>query len=180
MVRCYFSQKHHRERIITALFALFDSGALVGLGGYFLWTEANPNVRLLAGGGLGLGLLIGLFGIVSDLALTREYAIDPEGITLRYAGRKRVFHPWSQVSQICVCVVHPGKLESVRDEVIWCSLGKRRRLPPGWRNWEYEVFHFPRVLTVEFTPERLEAFRLCSGREIPDYRNAAITQESMP
>lgn len=180
MVRCYFSQKHKRERSIAGFFALFDTGVLVGLSGYFLWTQPTQNVRLLAGGGLGLGLLIGLFGIVNDLVLTREYAIDTQGITLRYGGRKRVFYPWSRVRQICICVIHPGKLESVRDEVIWCSLGKRRKLPPGWRNWEYEAFHFPRVLTVEYTPERLEAFRRCSGREIPDYRNVRITQESMP
>lgn len=184
MVRCYFSKKHQWGRSITALFAIFDAGVLAGLGGYFLWTEADLNVRMLAGGVLGLGLMIGLFGIVNDLVLTREYAIDPNGITLRYAGRKRVFHPWSQVSQICVCVIHPGKLECVRDEVIWCNLGKARRLPPRRKNWEYEVFHFRSVLTVEFTPERLEAFRLCSGRDIPDYRHfdapAGITQEVQP
>lgn len=180
MVRCYFSKKHKQERIITGLFALFDTIVPIGLGGYFLRTEADANVRLLAGGGLALGLMFGLFGIASDLLVTREYAIDTNGITLRYAGRKRVFHPWSQISQICVCVMHPGKLDSVRDEVIWCNLGEPRKLPPRWKNWEYEVFHFRRVLTVEFTPERLEAFQACSGREIPDYRNDTITQEMTP
>lgn len=167
MVLCYFSPPKRWERITGNVAALLGSGTLLGLGGYFLVTA--EDCRREAGVLLGMGLLFGLLGIWNEGLMTREYAIDTEGITLRYWKRKTVFYPWSQISKIYAYVRHAG---SARDEVIRCTIGEPTKAPQGIaHHWSgYEFFHFRRVLTVEYTPERLEAFKLCSGRDVPDYR----------
>lgn len=167
MVLCYFSPQKRWERITGNVAVLLGNGTLLGLGGYFLVTA--EDCRREAGVLLGMGLLFGLLGIWNEGLMTREYAIDTEGITLRYWKRKTVFYPWSQISKIYAYVRHAG---SARDEVIRCTIGEPTKAPQGIaHHWSgYEFFHFRRVLTVEYTPERLEAFKLCSGRDVPDYR----------
>lgn len=167
MVLCYFFPPKRWERITGNVAVLLGSGTLLGLGGYFLVTA--ENCRREAGVLLGMGLLFGLLGIWNEGLMTREYAIDTEGITLRYWKRKTVFYPWSQISKIYAYERHAG---SARDEVIRCTIGEPTKAPQGIaHHWSgYEFFRFRRVLTVEYTPERLEAFKLCSGRDVPDYR----------
>lgn len=105
---------------------LLGSGTLLGLGGYFLVTA--EDCRREAGVLLGMGLLFGLLGIWNEGLMTREYAIDTEGITLRYWKRKTVFYPWSQISKIYAYERHAG---SARDEVIRCTIGEPTKAPRG-------------------------------------------------
>ena len=165
MVRCFHSRRYRIEQAAGRILTLLETVMVAGLGVYFLVTR--EDCRREAGALLALGVLIGLYGILSDLINTREYSIDTEGITLRYWKRKTVFYPWSSVSQICVFAYQAG---NARGDVIRCIIGKPPKNPRKVLRSPSVFFRFRSVLTMEYTPERLEAFRLCSGRDIPDCR----------
>ena len=165
MVRCFHSERYRTEQVTGRILCFLETVVVAGLGVYFLVTA--KDCRREAGALLVLGVLIGLYGILSDLIATREYAIDARGITLRYWKRKTVFYPWSSVSQICVLAYQAG---SARGDVIRCIIGKPPKDSRKILRSPSPFFRFRSVLTMEYTPERLEAFRLCSGRNIPDYR----------
>lgn len=165
MVRCFHSERYRTEQVTGRVLCFLETVVVAGLGVYFLVTA--KDCRREAGALLVLGVLIGLYGILSDLVATREYAIDSGGITLRYWKRKTVFYPWSSVSQIGVFAYQAG---SARGDVIRCIIGKPPKDSRKILRSPSPFFRFRSVLTMEYTPERLEAFRLCSGRNIPDYR----------
>lgn len=172
MQKCYFSEKHTRERWIGIICSLFVSITLIGFGIYTaLATEDGILFCIL----LFLGLFFILYGTLYDLYVSREYALSENGITIRYAKRKIVYFPWKCISQICICVIHKGKIEGVKDDVIWCTVGKIKKGPPNmarrWNEAEYGFIHFHSVLTIEYTPERLAEFKKYSNQDIPDYRD---------
>lgn len=172
MEKCYFSPKHTKERWIGIICSLFVSITLTGFG---VFTSLTTEDGILSYILIFLGVFFMLYGILYDLYMFREYELSENGITIRYAKRKTVFFPWKCISQICICRIHQGKVESVRDDVIWCSVGKIKNGPPNmarrWNEAEYGFIHFHSVLTMEYTPERLADFKKYSNRDIPDYRD---------
>lgn len=172
MEKCYFSPKHTKERWIAGIACSFVSITLTGFGIFaLLTTEGNILACIL----IFLGVFFALYGILFDLYMSREYSLNEDGILIRYAKRKSVFFPWSRIDQICICVIHQGKIEGVKDDVIWCAVGKIKNGPPNmarrWNEAEYGFIHFRSVLTMEYTPERLADFKKYSNRDIPDYRD---------
>ena len=174
MEKCYFSKKHKQERLIGAIATLFICSVLYSLGFYFLITEEDPTVHSISLLLVLLGLAFTTWGILYDMFMSREFYINEQGITIRYWFGKTHFYPWENISQICLCVIHQGKVESVKDEVIWCTAGPIRKGPPNmarrWNEAEYGFLHFRSVLTFEFTQERLSTFEKYSNQDIPDYR----------
>lgn len=172
MNKCYFSQRHRRERIVNIVATLFCC--------ITMWIFSVVSA-ISTPGSLKLTVLLGclswacfLFGICFDLYMSREYALSERGITIRYAKRKLVFYPWESIGHICICVIHQGKIESTNDVVIWCTTGKIKNVPPNlsryWNIAEYGLMHFRSVLTIEYTPERSADFKKYSNRDIADYR----------
>lgn len=172
MQKCYFSEKHTRERWTCIIFSLFVSITLIGFG---IYTAPATESGILSGILFFSGLLFIVYGILYDLYMSREYALSENGITIRYGKRKIVHFPWKYISQICICVIHQGKIEGVKDDVIWCTVGTIKKGPPNmarrWNEAEYGFIHFHSVLTMEYTPERLANFKRYSNRDIPDYRD---------
>ena len=150
MVRCFHSKRYRIEQATGRILTLLETVVVAGLGVYFLVTA--EDCRREAGALLALGVLIGLYGIFSDLIGTREYGIDARGITLRYWKRKTVFYPWSSVSRIYVAEYHAG---SARGDVIRCIIGKPSKNPRKILRSPSVFFRFRSVLTMEYTPERL-------------------------
>lgn len=171
MDKCYFSKKHRIERIIHIVAMLLYSVILWGIS--IIPAISTPRSLGLAAILACLGWAIFLYGIFFNLYMSREYALSEDGITIRYAKRKSVFYPWADVGQICVCTIHQGKIESIKDDVIWCTVGKIKKEPPNlphiWNVAETGMIHFRDVLTMEYTPERLADFQKYSNRDIPDY-----------
>lgn len=172
MEKCYFSKKYRMERWINLIGYLFLSLILAGLAAAVFSKEpGNPAAVAML---LVPALVLFVYGALFVLFLFREYAIDENGITIQYVKRFRVFYPWDSIRKICLCEVHQGKVDSVKSDVIWCSVGEKRKEPPImpriYHEIEYEFFHFRTILTMEYTPERLAAFQNFCHREIPDYR----------
>lgn len=172
MQKCYFSEKPAEGRWIGIICSLFVSITLTGFG---VFTSLTTEDGILSCILIFLGIFFMLYGILYDLYMSREYELSENGITIRYAKRKTVFFPWKCISQICICRIHQGKVESVRDDVIWCTVGKIKKGPSNmarrWNEAEYGFIHFHSVLTMEYTPERLADFKKYSNRDIPDYRD---------
>lgn len=171
--KCYFSKKHRRERIIHIVVMLLCSIILWGIS--IVPMISKPRSLGLAAILACFGWAIFLYGIFFDMYMSREYVLSEDGITIRYAKRKFVFYPWVDVGKICVCVIHQGKIEGVKDDVIWCTVGKIQKEPPNlshrWNIAEYGMIHFRDVLTMEYTSERLADFKKYSNRDIADYRD---------
>ena len=73
MVRCFHSKRYRIEQATGRILTLLETVVVAGLGVYFLVTA--EDCRREAGALLALGMLIGLYGIFSDLIGTREYGI---------------------------------------------------------------------------------------------------------
>lgn len=126
----------------------------------------------------GFGLLFFVLAIIGPIEQTREYELSDQGITVQYLGKYRRFYPWDSIRNICVCTLFRKSDLELGKLAIWCTAGKIRFEPPkgnanrtAWNQQEYILMHFRTVLTMTYTPERLEEFRKNSRREIPDYRN---------
>ncbi len=129
------------------------------------------------GFGFSFMLYFAILGIIEPIEKTREYKLCDQGITIQYLGKYRRFYPWESIRNICVCTLfrnsdlQPGKL------AIWCTAGKLRFEPPkgnanrtAWNSDDYIARHLRSILTMDYSPERLEEFEKYSKREIPDYR----------
>lgn len=177
MKKCYFSRSH---TIFGRATLIVCSALGVGLIALICaaWNEIGTiHERILFCVIFGTGLLCIFYAVTYFLFSSREYALSEQGITIRYAGRRSVFYSWSCIRLICVCTVNRSSvIEGKGERVIWCTAGKIRKAPPDpvsrrWNTEEYLYLHYRSILTMEYSPERLEEFRKYSGREIPDYRD---------
>lgn len=178
MEECYFSRKHEIGRLVGCAISSFPSIGLILIGIYsFTVKDGTPMPFIVTSGTLliGSGIAWGVFLVLYTIWMIREYELDERGIWIRYTSKRTDFFPWSSVTQICLCKAHHGKEESTIDDVIWVSVGKVKACPPNtpWYRdlFEYEYCHKHSIITVEFTPERLERFKKYYKQEIPDYRN---------
>ena len=123
----------------------------------------------------GLALITLLLTVSMYAFEMRSYAIDENGIIVGYGyGKlKKEFHSWDEITSICVCSYQMGTTSISCRDVIWCTFGDKyhdpRKLGSPWA-FSKATIHYRQILTIQYTPERLEGFRLCSHREIPDYR----------
>lgn len=173
MQKCYFSNQFHVSRTVARILWLVLGIFYIGFGiwgfleSMLLWWECSIC--------LAIGVLMHVYGILIDWNWSKEYAIDQDGLSIRYWGKYTYQYTWNEIGQICLVEVHPGRNYNVFDHVIWCNLKKDRKWPPQiprpLREYEIRCFYFRTIVTIEYTKERLEGFQLCSGREIPDYRN---------
>ncbi len=169
MENFYFSSMHKSTKWLCMIVFTFII-LLIMLGIYCLFLDVCLGCFVI-----GLGLFLAYNVCVLSRYLLRMYALNEDGITVQYPCRKRVFYPWSSITNICLYVVHPGKGRNIEDQVIWCTAGRVKREPPNmsrrWRDADYLCHHYKSVLTIEFTEERLAMFKKYYGRDIPDYRD---------
>ena len=165
MVPCYFSKTY-----VRACYAALAMSPLMIILLYCLGWAAFlvPEDEPLAGRCILLMLL--------QVVYLRSCVINECGITIGYGFGKKIkrFYPWNAVTSICLCSLQLGTPPSSYINVIWCTFGEKfhdpRKLKTSWSFGRVLDTHFRQILTIEYTPERLEGFRLCSHREIPDYR----------
>ena len=175
MVPCYPFKRDIILDYVTLIFSILVTIGLYCLGwGVFLYDKSDPMSIpcLLMSHGLALIMLLLTCGLVMEMC---SYSINEYGITTAYGyGKlKKKFHSWDEVTSICLCSRQMGTSPSSYKNVIWCTFGDKYQDPrklETLRDFERATVHFSQVLTIEYTPERLEGFRLCSHREIPDYR----------
>ena len=169
MKKCYFTKKNRIIRYFCLFCATVCSCIMLGIS-YAFWHEAFVACMLL----LVFGVIVLLDGVLFDVYFTREYELTEQGILIRYAKSITKLYRWENISQICICSIHRSANGATWDEVLWCTIGKIKKGPPhpsrSWNSTEYSLLHFRTVLTMEYTPERLDEFRKFYIDEIADYR----------
>lgn len=159
--------------IITSplLTALFTSVGILLLLPYASGS-APKRYALLGLGVLLFSLAFAIYEILYIVWLGSEYELCEFGIQMHYTRRMTRLIPWDSVSQIYVCEAHRGA--DKRDHVIWCTVGNTKYTQPNmpWYSdsFEFEFMHCRSVITVEFSEERLKAFKQYFKKDIPDYR----------
>lgn len=137
---------------------------------FVFWYDAPTACVFL----LIFGVILLLYGLLFDVYFTREYELTRQGILVRYAKRVTKLYLWENISQICICSIHRSANGATWDDVLWCTVGRIKKGPPHpsriWNSTEYSLVHFKSVLTMEFTPERLDEFNMFFTDEIMDYR----------
>ena len=173
-----------RNNLANALLPIY--GLLVGAGVIALSAYACISVSFFpillmlllpfAGGLCLIALSLFIF-----LDLSREYAADAHGITLRYLGRFTVTYPWEQVTSIVLCDLGDRLTDRTFPIVIRIAACKEKcgpfaqprsyNLLGGMDKWRTALYHLRRILSIiviDFNEEALREITEASGRDIPE------------
>lgn len=114
---------------------------------------------------------------------SREYSVSSEGITIRYLRKWEVWYPWASVDNIAICGVnHAAKDWTVYDIVIRIVIGTEKNGPfsnnqkftlsghERWRSFEYGLFHFQKIVIIDYSQERLKKLYELNMKPIIDCR----------
>jgi len=136
------------------------------------------------------GLCLIALSLFSFLLMTREYAVDAHGITLRYLGRFTVVYPWERVNSIVLCDLGDNLHAALFPVVIRiaacreaCGPFARPRayhLVGGMDKWRTDLYHFRRyrsIITIDFNEDALREIAEASGRDIPECWSNAQRRE---
>lgn len=130
-----------------------------------------------------LGFFMSLYGMVMYVINTRTFSLGEDGITIHYADFYEKQFKWSQISSIVICdVYHSPKVSDRYVHAIRFAIGKETDGPfntdpnkkwslsghEKWSTYEYSLAHLHTVITLTFTPDRLEQIRLLSGVDVVD------------
>lgn len=174
MNRCYCSKENNNARIFNLVLGIPCAFALVAAG-FVLWDASDAQMMVLCIGAVMIGIMAIVNFVLFDILYFREYDVSEYGITIRYFGRKEVLHRWDKVTQICRCIIHRSGTGATQDDVIWITFGQIKNGPPHekyrWRTISYGLRHFRTVLTLEYTPERLNEIKNYTTLDISDYRH---------
>ena len=177
---CLNSRKNRIEICVCSLFGFSVGFFLVILAFFCLFRYTIDMllciscILLFLMGCSVCGLFLFIF-IVS----TREYLVDPNGITIRYFRRHKVKYLWKDIGTIIVCDVnHAPKNPDNFDLVIRISIGIEKNGPPCrneptilsrhdlWRCSEYGLIHFRNVILIEYSESRLAQIQEMSQKDI--------------
>ena len=136
------------------------------------------------------GLALIALSLFIFLDLTREYAVDARGITLRFLGRFTITYPWERVSSIVLCDLGDRLTDSTFPIVIRiaaceekCGPFARPRaynLLGGMDKWRTALYHLRRylsIITIDFNEEALREIAEASGRDVPECWSNAQRRE---
>lgn len=126
---------------------------------------------------VGVGMIA--MGLFSHLYLTREYAADARGITLRFLGRFTITHPWERVTSIVLCDTG-GNLHARPFPIVIRIAACEEKCGPfampraydllggmdKWRTDGYALRRMRRIICIDYTEDRLHEIAEASGMEI--------------
>lgn len=120
----------------------------------------------------------GLFLLVIA-AHERKYQVDEHGLTIGYPFGIQRFFAWSDIDSITICKVHYIKKGPLQYKTaIRFAIEKEKAGPEQatqadevWSNEMYEIKHWEKVITIEFSEERLDEVIKSNAPQILDYRH---------
>lgn len=128
-----------------------------------------------------IGMIVCAYCVIIYVIDTRTFSLGPEGITIQYADVYAKQYKWSEVSSIVICdVYHSTRSAEIYEHVIRIAIGEEPNGPTStkkqwalsghekWSTYEYALAHFLTVISISFTPDRLEQVQAFSGRDILD------------
>ena len=181
MQKCITSHWFEVQAKITRIIGFVLGGTFCLLGIIILIANKSNRSEALAG-----CLLLVTFGIVAKVYCAavyiidaRTYTLDMDGISIRYSDTYDKHYSWKDVSSIVICdVYHSTRTTEIYEHVIRVTIGDEPDGPLSttqqwtlsghkkWSTYEYGLVHFQNVISISFTPDRLEQVKLLSGKDI--------------
>lgn len=176
MKTCYFSRKNKYVRYLLLIVGVLSFCGLTTYG-LFIMLSYRLEDRIIIPCGL-LMIVVGIFMAIECSSqyrlLNRKYMVDSTGLYVQHTHRNKQFYPWNQMLEICLCDIHRGSHEQIKDTVIWCTISTIKGGPPDtkrrWNSPYYGIRYFRSVITIEFSEERLSEFKRFYSGSIADYR----------
>lgn len=180
MELCLNSRKNRIEIFVCSLLGFCVGLFLVVLAFFCLFRHTIDTLLYIS---CGMLLFIGcsVCGLFFFLFIvsSREYFVDPNGITIRYFKRYKVKYSWKDIGTVIVCDVnHAPKNPDNFDLVIRISIGIEKNGPSHsnepmvlsrhdlWRRSEYGIIHFRKVILIEYSESRLAQIQEMSQKDI--------------
>lgn len=136
-----------------------------------------------------LGIVVCIYCVVVYTIDTRAFRLGADGITVQYAGSYTKQHGWNEISNIVICdVYHSTRSTEIYERVIRFAIGEEPNGPLSknkqwtlsghekWSTYEYGLAHFQTVISISFTPDRLEQVKEFSCMDILDLTKKQIEQ----
>lgn len=109
----------------------------------------------------------------------RTYQFDANGLTIGYPLGIRKSYSWDIITGIGICKVRYNRRGSVHHKTaIRFVIGEEKNGPEQarywnepWSKYSYEIMHFGKLITVEFSEERLNQLAAVCPVKITDYRH---------
>lgn len=131
---------------------------------------------------IGLACVVTYFCVMFLLIIVaheRRYEITSQGLTLCYPFGIRRNFAWQDISDISVCKVHFIKRGPIRSKIaIRFAIGpeiagpqQAQQADERWSEEIYEIMHWEKIITIEFSEERLREVTAVSSIEVSDYRH---------
>ena len=161
------------------------------------WSNVrNPEWMLIAAGILGplLGIALLLLGIVQIFVLPgaaiwpiamglvccadgimglqtsmAEFTFCNDGVQVKYPLEKLRFYPWESFQQACVC--YYSRATEMRGYPLICLVrnGEKTDRFGRWKNGS--VFHYRKILCLDYSEEQLQEIQRFCPFDIPDLRD---------
>lgn len=121
---------------------------------------------------------------VDAYVLSRKYCVDPTGITIRYPFGYTMKYEWDQFVQVAICRIHMktrSRKEKLAIRFTTCTESNgphnAKYANEKWSSELYEVLHWKRVFSVEYSEERYKELVQNCPNEIFDYRHLKADYE---
>ena len=165
MNKCFFTRRWNIENTVACMFIVTIGFCLMGHSAREMVAEAVSITAFLL---LVLGLSVTLLGVFLYALENREYSLSPNGFSIRYLGSFVVRYDWESVRSVCICDVnHASKNYTHFDLVIRIECDTKKHGPLRtdlesldphrlWRKQEYNLWHYRKVILIEYSPSRLK------------------------
>ena len=176
MKACYYSKKNRILRCLLLIVGILFCVGLITCGFFIILAYRSDDIVIVLCGAfiILVGVFMGVECLLQYRLLNRKYMVDTSGLYVQHTASKKQFYSWDRISQVCLCNIHRGTVDEIKDSVIWCTVGSIRWGPPDakrrWNNPHYGIRYFHSVVTIEFSEERLLEFERFYSRNIADYR----------
>ena len=183
MQKCITSRWYSLQAKITRTIGIVLGIILCLLGVIIVITSDSSCSEVAAGCILlvMLGIVACIYCIVVYIIDTRTFQLGTDGITVQYADSYTKQYHWSEISSIVICdVYHSTRSTEIFEHVIRFAIGEEPEGPLNknkqwtlgghekWSTYEYSLAHFQTVISISFTPDRLEQVKAFSDMDILD------------
>ena len=107
----------------------------------------------------------GIMGLQTSMA---EFTFRNDGVWVKYPLEKQRFYPWEDFQQVCVCYYSRATEMSGFPLICLVRNGEKTDRFGRWKTGS--VFHYRKLLCLDYSEEQLQEIRDCCPYEMPDLR----------
>ena len=116
-----------------------------------------------------LGLVCCAYGIMGLQTSMAEFTFRNEGVWVKYPLEKLRFYPWENFQQVCVCYYSRATEMSGFPLICLVRNGEKTDRFGRWKTGS--IFHYRKLLCLDYSEEQLQEIRSFCPYDIPDLRD---------